>query len=409
MTIAVVAHSHPVVRVGGGEVAAYREWEELVRRAIPAVFVGLTDDPHAEVLFRGGQRVVRHGPSDYVVRAMAYDGFGHDLRTILDEDALLDLLAALPVDTFHFHHFWNIGVGTLRRLMAARPDATFALTLHEYQAICAADGQLLRTRSQSPCQKASPVDCALCLPAHTPFDFVHRRQKLSALVASFDLVLAPSAFLRDRFLDWGLAPDRIVVLENGLAFPPFVGEPSPPEARASRFAFFGRPTPTKGLSVLVEAAAHLARTSEKRLAIDVYGATAAEFAALHPGTAVPDSVAFRGPYQPADATSIMRRFGWIVLPSIWWENSPVVIQEARAAGVPMIASGFGGILEKTAGWSLHFNPGDAIDLARVMERVAGDGAALAAQTAAITPPADTAAFVDALLALLADAKTRRRG
>ncbi len=409
MKVAVVAHSHPAIRVGGGEVAAYREWEELRRRGHEAVFVGMTNDPGAlKTLFHGGQRIVAHGANDVIVRAGVFDNFGYDWADVADEDFLVDFLAAQDVEAFHFHQFWNIGASVIRRLMATRPDATYALTLHEFQAICAADGQLYKTRSASPCMGASPVECALCVPLHGPppgpFDHVMRRRKLTALIEAFDLLISPSRFLRDRFADWGIAADRIHVLENGLALADAGANELSPALRAGRFAFFGQATPTKGLNVLVDAAAQLAATTTKAIAIDVYGVTEAIFRGLYPDRSIPPNLTFRGRYQPAEAVPIMRRFGWIVIPSVWWEKSPVVIQEARAARVPMIASRHGGTLEKTEGWSLHFAPGDAIDLARVIEAVAGNAELLAEHTERITPPLGTAPFVDELLTLFAGAK-----
>jgi glycosyltransferase involved in cell wall biosynthesis len=64
----------------------------------------------------------------------------------------------------------------------------------------------------------------------------------------------------------------------------------------------------------------------------------------------------------------MRAVGWVVVPSIWWENSPVVIQEARRAGTPLIVSDIGGMAEKTLPEvdGLHFKRGSPVDLARTM-------------------------------------------
>ena len=45
----------------------------------------------------------------------------------------------------------------------------------------------------------------------------------------------------------------------------------------------------------------------------------------------------------------MRQADWIVVPSIWWENAPLVILEARAAGRPVICSGIGGMAENGRG------------------------------------------------------------
>jgi glycosyltransferase involved in cell wall biosynthesis len=82
------------------------------------------------------------------------------------------------------------------------------------------------------------------------------------------------------------------------------------------------------------------------------------------------------------------------MPSTWWENSPVVIQEAFAAGRPVICTGIGGMAEKVpdrrAG--LHFRRGDAADLARVMREAADDVlyAALVSQLPPVSSSTDMA-------------------
>ena len=65
---------------------------------------------------------------------------------------------------------------------------------------------------------------------------------------------------------------------------------------------------------------------------------------------------------------------WIVVPSIWWENSPVVIQEAFRAGKPVIGSNLGGIAEKVQDGvnGLLFRVGDATDLAATLRRSGDD-------------------------------------
>ena len=53
-----------------------------------------------------------------------------------------------------------------------------------------------------------------------------------------------------------------------------------------------------------------------------------------------------------------------MVPSIWYENSPIVIQEALSAGIPVIASRIGGIPEKIkeGGNGFLFEPGDVEQL-----------------------------------------------
>ncbi len=63
----------------------------------------------------------------------------------------------------------------------------------------------------------------------------------------------------------------------------------------------------------------------------------------------------------------------LVVPSLWYENSPVVIQEAFAAGVPVIASDVGALPEKvgSAGWL--FPVGDANRLQELLKDIISAG------------------------------------
>jgi glycosyltransferase involved in cell wall biosynthesis len=66
----------------------------------------------------------------------------------------------------------------------------------------------------------------------------------------------------------------------------------------------------------------------------------------------------------------MARTDWVVVPSVWWENAPLVIQEAFRHRRPVICSGIGGMAEAVRDGvdGLHARPGDAADLARVLRR-----------------------------------------
>ena len=84
------------------------------------------------------------------------------------------------------------------------------------------------------------------------------------------------------------------------------------------------------------------------------------------------SVTFVGKYDHEELASLMAEIDWVVVPSIWWENSPLVIQEAFHFGRPVICSDIGGMAEKVDHWinGLHFRADDASRLARVMEEAA---------------------------------------
>jgi glycosyltransferase involved in cell wall biosynthesis len=61
---------------------------------------------------------------------------------------------------------------------------------------------------------------------------------------------------------------------------------------------------------------------------------------------------------------------WVIVPSVWWENAPLVIQEAFAHGRPVICSDVGGMAEAVRDGvdGLHFGRGDARSLAQTMQR-----------------------------------------
>ncbi len=70
----------------------------------------------------------------------------------------------------------------------------------------------------------------------------------------------------------------------------------------------------------------------------------------------------------------MAEVDWVVMPSIWYENAPLVIQEAFQHRRPVIASGIGGMAEMVRDGvdGLHVRPGDPAALAAALQRAAGD-------------------------------------
>jgi glycosyltransferase involved in cell wall biosynthesis len=86
------------------------------------------------------------------------------------------------------------------------------------------------------------------------------------------------------------------------------------------------------------------------------------------------NVTMVGSYQPSQLPWLMREIDWVVVASRWWENSPLVIQEAFMQRRPVICSGIGGMAEKVANEvnGLHFAVGDADNLAAVMARAASE-------------------------------------
>jgi glycosyltransferase involved in cell wall biosynthesis len=83
----------------------------------------------------------------------------------------------------------------------------------------------------------------------------------------------------------------------------------------------------------------------------------------------------------------MSEADWVIVPSLWWENSPLVIQEAFLHGRPVICSNVGGMAEKVTDGvnGLHFQVGSPQALADTIVR-AVDTPGLWEQLQANVPP-----------------------
>ncbi|CAH0180089.1 glycosyltransferase [Roseomonas sp. CECT 9278] len=371
--VCIVAHAHPDFSKGGGETAAYREFATLRGAGRPAALVTAAETG------AGSEFILRHAADEYL---FAIGGMSEDRlwwSDIADRRALVRFLAAQPVGVFHFHHLWRVGIDLVTELMEARPDARFVVTLHEMLAICAHHGQMIRTRGRELCRAFAPTQCAGCFPERTARHFALRRAAFLAVLRRFDAVVYPSDFVRGRFRDWGLVGPHEVVLENylGDALAAFPRRVAADASLAGSFAFFGQPTPFKGLDVLVRGFA-LALAAMPGLSLAVFGCEREDVIRMFPEVAgaldqAGAAVSFFGRYDQAEVLDLMQTVGWVVVPSIWWENSPVVIQEAKRAGTPLVVSDIGGMAEKVRPGvdGLHFKRGSVQDLARVLRVAAG--------------------------------------
>ncbi|MGG5821037.1 glycosyltransferase [Falsiroseomonas sp. HW251] len=376
--ICILSHSHPAFSKGGGELAAHRQTEALRSTGRRAIFVAANEVGTAYAAQRPIETVMRFATDEWVYSfaGMAKDLLGWD--DAWQRRQVVDFLAGLDVGVYHLHHYWRVGLDLIADLMEARPDARFVMSLHEMLAICIRDGQMLKTRGRELCRQESPLECLACFPQETLERLAFRKAAMLSVLRRFDHLVYPSAFIRGRYEAWGLAGRPASVIEN------YLGEAAMAEPRAAgdaavlaqRFGYFGTATPYKGLDILLRALP-LARRANPAITVTVFGAEASDtikmFPELEPLIAeAGPSLTFAGRYDSADAIALMRDVGWVVVPSIWWENSPVVIQEAKRAGTPLIVADIGGMAEKVENGvdGLHFRRASPVDLARAMAEAA---------------------------------------
>ena len=135
--------------------------------------------------------------------------------------------------------------------------------------------------------------------------------------------------------------------------------------------------------------------------------------ALSAALATAPDARYRGAYRREDMAAIIAGVDWVVFPSEWWENAPLVINEALQHRRPVLCSALGGTLELVADGvnGLHFPVSDATALAEAMRRSIETPGLWDRLVAGIAPPigiAESAARHLALYeTLLATAAVRR--
>ncbi len=110
-----------------------------------------------------------------------------------------------------------------------------------------------------------------------------------------------------------------------------------------RFAYFGRVSEPKNVSLLVD---QFAAYAGERGTLDIWGHgdDAERIAGLIAERGLGDRVAMRGRYPEGQAyIELLQIYDLLLLPTIAQEGAPLVLLEAMACGLPFVANGMGGI------------------------------------------------------------------
>ena len=151
-----------------------------------------------------------------------------------------------------------------------------------------------------------------------------------------------------------------------------------------RIGFVGTLAWHKGAHVLVDAVRTLPASSYE---LRIFGdpAVAAGYAADLRRRADGLPVRFMGPFDRAGTAAVYGEVDVLVVPSLWPENSPLVIREAFMAGVPVVAARIGGISELVTDGvnGLLFNPRRTEELSSALRTLVVDRSRLEAFARAI--------------------------
>ena len=414
MRIVQVVHGFPPESLGGTETYVFQLASALAQRGHEVmVFARIADPTRTEyavdTVARDGFVVTRINNTfrhlDTFAQSYANAAVAQRFRTFLDVNR---------PDVVHFHHLLHLSTTCIQEV--ARRGIPVVMTLHDYWLICQRGRFLKPDLSQCPGQ--TDEGCAHCFaqllnrklaPAYqrlkplfsrqarlkdvlrrfygryvaartpTPEALEQIRQRMAhvrEICQVVTLFLAPSRFLREQFLHFGIPPEKIIFTACGLPSLEIKGGDARQKTAPLTFGYIGVVDPVKGVHLLVEAFQPLTGAE-----LRIYGGEAGYAPYPDRGRFLAQvrtspHIHMMGRYDHRELGRILSEVDVVVVPSIWYENAPLVIREAFLAGKPVVTAAFGGMRE----WvedevnGLLFRQRDVEDLRQKLARFIADPA-----------------------------------
>lgn len=300
-------------------------------------------------------------------------------------------------DVIHFHAGYLMGVGPL--FEATDAGVPSILTLHDYWFLCPRHTLLRSDGTLCEVIPEDPAGCAWCRYAEerryrlmmNRLSFglfgrfmqafgleseaaliADRRAQLTEALRLPKAIISPSHFLA-RYFEDAVDPDRLHVVRFGFDLERFRATPVPPSDNAIRIGYIGQIAHHKGVHLLIQAFRSL-NLGARQVELHIYGnlkSNPSYVAHLRSLAGGDSRIHFDGPFENARVAEVMKGLSALVVPSIWFENSPLVILESLSAGTPVITANIGGMAELVQDGvdGLHFVAGSANDLARQLQRL----------------------------------------
>jgi len=277
---------------------------------------------------------------------------------------LAKLIKQEKPDVAHLHNIYHqLSPSIIHTLK--KNKIPMVLTLHDYKVICPNYQLFNKGEICEKCKGGKYYNCfsGSCIKNS------HEKSLLGALEAylhrsilkSYDKIdkfIAPSNFIKNKFIEFGIDGGRIEVIENFTEMMP----DSSAQEMEDYLLFFGRLSKEKGVNVLLDA---MNEIDDVKLKIAGDGPDKANYELKIKNYKLGTRVEFVGEKSGEELSELVRKAKAIVVPSVWYENMPMNILEAVAMGKVVIASRVGGIQEiiedKENGFL--FRMSDADDLA----------------------------------------------
>lgn len=276
-----------------------------------------------------------------------------------------ELLQDLRPEIVHIGHLNHLSTNIVNEIK--KVSLPIVYTLHDYWLMCPR-GQFIQMKTNDDevwklCDGQENKKCASQCYAryfsgsedeyledlHYWESWVLRRMRhIREIAEKVDLFISPSNYLRNRYnQEFGIPEERNIYLDYGFDLESFCSREREPE-NAFSFGYIGTHIPAKGIDYLIKAFRLITGNATLRIWGRERGQETQSLKRLASTISNNESltVEWMGEYRnDRIVPEVFNKIDAIVVPSIWAENSPLVIHEAQQARVPVITADAGGMSE----------------------------------------------------------------
>lgn len=330
------------------------------------------------------------------------------------------LLVEESPEIVHIQHLMGLPASLVDRIDAA--GIPYIISLHDYWYGCA-NAQLLTNYDETICSgpDARFHNCGRCALARAGLNGLslfapvaaplmsRRNHLLYRVFQGAAAVLSSTAFVRAAYEGMGFPVERVRILPLGIDTGEQIAATRPANRRRLpgaplRLGYVGGLSRQKGIHHLVDA---VNRLPDESVTLSIYGDTDAfpEYVAELRQSATHPGIRFKGVVSRSELWPALRELDALVVPTLWYETFSIVVHEAFAAGLPVIASRIGVMPEviRDGVDGLLFPQGDVEALTSLLRDLIRQPERLDALTQAIRPVYTFSEHADRLYEIYAEA------
>ena len=313
-----------------------------------------------------------------------------------------DLISTIKPDIVHFNHLIGFTGEVIPEIRNMGTPVVFTAT--DFWAVCPAY-TLYRRFKKSVCEPpVHPEDCLRCLVqvpewaakialeiGKTPLSKMsikglalnalsNRPQVMPEYINSADSVLVSTNFLANILRKGRINGNLIKMIPYGvdigflpehISIPDIFSEKEP-----LRIGFIGTLSEKKGVRVILDSLAYLDNYT-KNIELSIYGGISDDDPyckmLLEKAKLIGHTIRFMGTFPHEKIGEILRNLHVLIIPSVWYESSPLVLSSALNAHTPLIVSDLGGLTEMIHGgdYGFSFPAGDEKRLGSIISDILG--------------------------------------